>query len=130
MHFEQILLLWFVWERRALNIRALCKKFFFANLWIPSLFQWTFPNELSWGEIVWMPLVAPDGSVHFCNSHSDPTQCRRSVFLAEPSTALVCTEHKLFVRCVSHRGRGSCPCDTHVAQIVVLTQVVHVTSVL
>ena len=35
-----------------------------------------------------------------------------TTFLAEPSTALVkCTEHKLFVRCVSHRGRGSCACD-------------------
>ena len=44
-------------------------------------------------------------------------------FLAEASTALVCTERRLFVRCVSHRGRGSCPCDMHVAQLVVLTPI-------
>ena len=83
MHLEQILLLWFVWERRALNSRALCKRFFQESTDSENVSMDFSENELSWGEIVWMPLVAPDGSV-FCNSHIDSTQCRRPVFLRSP----------------------------------------------
>ena len=107
-------------------------------------------NELSKGEIVWLPLVSPDGSGYFWNSHIGTTQWERHMrilgrghhtgrlgvddfyfFLPGASTTLVtCTEHRLFVRCVSLSGQGSCPCDMHVAQLVVPTHVVHVTSLL
>ena len=43
---------------------------------------------------------------------------------------VTCTEHRLFVHYVTLSGQGSCPCDMHVAQFVVLIQVVRVTSVL
>ena len=136
IHFEQILLLWFVWERRALNIRALCKKFFFANLWIPSLFQWTFPNELSWDTPAhkrlcgcrWLLQMGPCTSA--TRTVTPPSVDDQFFGRALHSLGVHGTQNCLCAVWGSHRGRGSCPCDTHVAQLVVLTQVVHVTSVL
>ena len=110
--------------RRALNIRALSNKTFFTNLRIPSLIQLTLPRTSSRGARLcgcrWLPqtrpctsgtrtLTPPSRSLPWGSEGVLTTLgfwVSTTIFLAEPSTALVtCTEHKLFVRCVSHRGR-------------------------
>ena len=53
MHLEQILLLWFVWERRALNILSrIVQKGFFYECTNSAPDSMVSENELSWGEIV------------------------------------------------------------------------------